>query len=185
MSHEPNLLSVAGFVQRHLETRRLGKYPRLMRRPKMERPLCLAMACGAVIKRGGWVPHYNLATDEIWLPPARWYRALIVLRTPARFANDALHELVHWASAPKRLNRLHAKEWGDRDYAKAELEAELGAAILAKELQVSRTLLLPHARYLDSWLRDVGNGELELAAALSAANRASGYLLSLAKDELV
>jgi antirestriction protein ArdC len=185
MADETNLVTVAGFLQRHLETRRFGKYPRLLLRPKMDRALLLAMACGAEVKRGGWVPHYNIKTDEIILPPARWYRTWLMFKSPARFAADCCHELIHWASGPKRLNRLHAKEWGDAAYCRAELEAELGAVILCRELQVTNLTILPHARYLDHFVRGVGQPELELSAALVAANRASGYLLQLARDELV
>jgi antirestriction protein ArdC len=184
MASDPSLVTVAGVLQRHLETRVLGTYPRLMLRPKMQRPLLLAEACGAVVRRGGFIPLYNKQTDEIHLPPPRWYRAALVLKTPARFSNDALHELVHWASGPKRLNRLHAKEFGDREYCRAELEAELGAVILSREIQVTRLTILPHARYLDHFVRGVGQPEIELASALAAACRATVYILQLARKEL-
>ena len=184
MSQAQNVVSVAGFLNRHLENCQLGKYPNLVARPKMERPLLLALACNAVVKRGGWVPHYNIDTDEIVLPPPKWYRAFLQFKSPARFAADCCHELIHWASGPKRLNRLHFKEWGDPQYARCELEAEMGAVILCRELQVTHLTILPHARYLDHWLRGLAHPELELSAAFAAANRASGYLLQVAKNKV-
>ena len=47
------------------------------------------------------------------------------------------HELTHWTSAPKRLNRELGKRFGDHQYAAEELVAELGSAFLCAELGIS------------------------------------------------
>ena len=119
------------------------------------------------------------------MPKPSWYRSWLGFKSPRRFANDMLHELVHWSGGARRLSRPLPREQFDPIYNREELIAELGAAILARDLGVARATMLPHARYLDGFLKTLINPEVELSAALTAANRSVGFLCSLARAELV
>ena len=178
-------VSVLSFLDRHLKNRKVGNYPRLMMRKKWMRPLLLAQACQAEVILEGRQPFYSIDHDVVVVPPPSFYRSFLVFKSPSRFAVDVLHELVHWTGAPSRLNRNRHQERGDTIYCQEELRAELGAAILATEIGVARTLRLPHARYLEGWLSVLPSPEAELSAALTGANRAVGYILALAKKEMV
>jgi antirestriction protein ArdC len=57
-----------------------------------------------------------------------------------------LHELGHWTKHGRRLNRRFGQKCGDEAYAVEELVAELSAAFLCADLEV--TGQLQHAEYL-------------------------------------
>jgi len=55
-------------------------------------------------------------------------------------------------SATSRCNRELGKRFGDQAYAMEELVAELGAAFLCADLQITDEPRADHAQYLASWL---------------------------------
>ena len=63
-----------------------------------------------------------------------------------------VHELTHWSGAKHRLNREFGKRFGDQAYAAGELVAEIGAAFLCAELQITQETRADHAQYLAQWL---------------------------------
>lgn len=63
-----------------------------------------------------------------------------------------VHELTHWSGAKHRLNREFGKRFGDQAYAAEDLVAEIGAAFLCAELQITQKTWADHAQYLAQWL---------------------------------
>ena len=49
-----------------------------------------------------------------------------------------VHELTDWTGAKHRLDREFGKRFGDQAYAAEELVAEVGAAFLCAELQITQ-----------------------------------------------
>ena len=82
------------------------------------------------------------------------------------------------------MNRTYGERFGDHAYAFEELVAELAAALLMFDLNIAQRPLLPHARYLQSFLNTLPNARVELDTALARAQQASGFLLAVARQNL-
>src|SRR5213593_4901856 len=92
---------------------------------------------------------YDRLSDSIHLPPSAAFK------TPGEYFGTALHELAHWTGARERLNRETLTEsyrFGDLNYAKEELRAELASVFLMAERGIPHN---PdsHTAYLGSWLQ--------------------------------
>jgi antirestriction protein ArdC len=68
------------------------------------------------------------------------------------YYSTLVHELTHWSGASRRLGRDFGKRFGDDAYAAEELVAEIGAAFLCAELQITQETRADHAQYLARWL---------------------------------
>ncbi len=118
---------------------------------------------------------YSRLSDSIHLP----------LRPAFKSAGDyygtALHELAHWTGHPQRLNRETLNEnyrFGDPNYAKEELRAELASVFLMTERGIPHN---PdgHASYVASWLEALRQDKHEIFRAARDAHRATDLLLGL------
>jgi antirestriction protein ArdC len=64
----------------------------------------------------------------------------------------------HWTRHPSRLERdFGRKGWGDEGYAMEELVAELGAAFLSADLDLTPEPREDHVAYIGSWLKVLKN----------------------------
>jgi antirestriction protein ArdC len=126
---------------------------------------------GAVIRHRGDTPCYIPACDEIRLPAPGAFRSV-----RAYYASLA-HELIHYAGAPSRLNRdLGRERRGDAGYAREELVAELGAALLCADLGLTPEIRADHAPYIGHWLKLLGDDPRALFTAAAHAERAVAWL---------
>ena len=64
-----------------------------------------------------------------------------------------LHEMVHSTGAEDYLNRLKPSLFGSPDYAREELVAELGSAILSKRYGLCKHIKEDSIPYVQSWLK--------------------------------
>jgi antirestriction protein ArdC len=87
-----------------------------------------------------------------------------------------LHELTHWSGAKHRLNREFGKRFGDKAYAAEELVAEIGAAFLCAELQITQEIRPDHAQYLAQWLELLKSDSRAIFTAAAKASEAAAYL---------
>ena len=105
-------------------------------------------ATGADIRHGGNQAYYAVGDDRVQLPPFESFRD-----AESYYATMA-HEVAHWTRHPKRLDRSFGrKSWGDAGYAQEELVAELGAAFLCADLEITPEVRDDHVAYIESWLR--------------------------------
>jgi antirestriction protein ArdC len=124
---------------------------------------------------------YNRSSDSIHLPPKEAFK------DAAGYYGTALHELAHWTGHPSRLDRptLNASyKFGDTNYAKEELRAELASVFLAAERGI------PHdpeqqAAYVGSWIKTLQQDKNEIFRAAHDASAATDYLLALERDRSV
>jgi len=124
---------------------------------------------------------YNRASDSIHLPPKEAFK------DAAGYYGTALHELAHWTGHPSRLDRptLNASyRFGDTNYAKEELRAELASVFLAAERGI------PHdpeqdAAYVGSWIKTLRQDKNEIFRAAHDASAATDYLLTLERDRSI
>lgn len=118
---------------------------------------------------------YNRRTDSIHLPPREAFK------TATDFYGTALHEVFHWSGTPDRLNRETLNEsyrFGDPNYAKEELRAELASVFLMAERGIPHNPER-HAAYLNSWLEALRNDKHEIFRAARDAHKATDFLLQL------
>jgi len=157
----------------------LGKSePRLDPLPRIESADAFFAATGAEIRHGGTQAYYTLTEDRVQMPPFETFRD-----AESYYATLA-HEVTHWTRHPSRLARdFGRKRWGDEGYAMEELVAELGAAFLCADLDLTLEPRPDHASYIDSWLRVLKSDKRAVFSAAAHAQRAADYLGSLQQEK--
>jgi antirestriction protein ArdC len=136
------------------------------------------IAAGPVVMALG-SPSYASVRDLVRMP------AFSDFETAEGYYATLWHELTHW-TAPRVSRECSFKRWGDAQYAAEELVAELGAAFLCRDLGIVDDAAAPrqdHAQYLASWLGALKADPSRLWTAASAAEKAVGYLHSLAAGD--
>ena len=133
---------------------------------------------GADIRHGGNRAYYAVHPDYVKMPHFEVFRD-----TESYYATLA-HEITHWTRHPSRLDRdLGRKKWGDEGYAREELVAELGAAFLSADLEITLTARDDHASYIASWLEVLKNDKRAIFQAAAYAQRAVDFLHGLKEPE--
>ena len=131
-------------------------------------------ATGADIRHGGNQAYYAVGPDYVQMPPFETFRD-----AESYYATLA-HECTHWTRHPARLERdFGRKRWGDEGYAMEELVAELGAAFLSADLDLTPEPREDHAAYIGSWLKVLKGDKRAIFTAASHAQRAADYLAGL------
>jgi antirestriction protein ArdC len=145
----------------------------------IERAEAFVAATAAQIDHGGTRAFYRPSTDSIQLPPREAFIGSPT-RSPAEsYYSTLCHELVHWSSAESRCNRQLGKRFGDHAYAMEELVAELGAAFLCADLQITDDPRADHAQYLAHWLSIMKEDKKAIFTAASKASEAAAFLTGL------
>lgn len=116
---------------------------------------------------GGPAAAYSPEADRVYLPEREAFSS------PAAFYTTAFHELTHAAGHEKRCGGLEPATFGSDPYAREELIAELGAAMLAGVAGIVDETLEASAAYLENWKRRLeDNPRLIIQAAANAQRRA-------------
>ena len=116
---------------------------------------------------------YSPAEDKIVLPH------LWQFENPEAYYSTAFHEMVHSTGAANRLNRLKSGSFGDEEYSKEELVAEIGAAILCNHAGISNTRTDTNsAAYLQGWLKALKSDKRLIVQAAGAAEKAVKLILN-------
>ena len=132
-----------------------------------------AEVLGANIKHGGNSACYIPSQDEIHMPE------YAIFKTPEGYNGTLFHEVIHWTGAKARLDRLKAGAFGSENYAREELVAEIGAAMLCAALG-HPYVVEHHASYVKSWLRAIKDDPKAVRKAAQDAAKAMQYVLDLA-----
>jgi antirestriction protein ArdC len=136
-------------------------------------------ATGANVVHGGSRACYVPSTDNIHMPCIDFFRD-----AESYYATLA-HETTHWTRHKSRLDRdFGRKRFGDEGYAFEELVAELGAAFLAADLELTPEVRDDHAAYIASWIKVLKNDKRAIFTAASHAQRAADFLHGLQKPSL-
>src|SRR5579883_2578640 len=124
---------------------------------------------------------YNRNVDAIHLPQKSAFSKA------ADYYGTALHELGHWTGHTSRLNREtlnSSKNFGDENYAREELRAELASIFLAAERGIPHDPA-NHAAYVGSWIKALQDDKNEIFRAAKDAHRATDFLLALEMEKSV
>ena len=140
-------------------------------------PACEAFfdAIGADVSVGGDRACYVPGSDRIHMPPLERFESA------EKFYACLGHEHVHRTKAKDRLDRsFGVSAFGNEAYAKEELVAELGAALLGQRLGFTADHLEDHAAYLGSWLAILRGDKRFLFRAGAHAQRAVDWMVDAA-----
>jgi antirestriction protein ArdC len=119
--------------------------------------------------------YYSQTLDYVNLPARHCFDK------PEEFYSTLYHELTHSTGHASRLNRetfTQAVKFGDTNYSKEELVAEMGAAFLAGLTGIDLVTIPNSAAYLNSWIKRLkGEPKLVISAA-AQAQKAVDYILN-------
>ena len=127
-----------------------------------------------VVKRGG------LSAESFYVP------ALDTIRLPKieqfisadEYYSTAFHESVHSTGAANRLNRKVSNKFGNDDYSKEELVAEIGAAYLCNISGIATDRSNKNSSaYIQGWVNVLQNDNKFIISAAAQAEKAVKYIL--------
>jgi antirestriction protein ArdC len=128
-------------------------------------------ALGATIRHGGNRAFYGIAADAIQMPPFESFQD-----ADSYYATLA-HECTHWTGNKCRLDRdFGGHRFGSQAYAVEELVAELGAAFLCADLELTLEPREDHASYIATWLKVLLADNRAVFTAAAHAQRAAEFI---------
>lgn len=163
-----------------------------------EGPISPLPACQALVEampappriiHSGYEASYTCSQDLVRMPPRSLFDS------PAHYYSTLFHELIHSTGHPSRLDRDMSGAFGSAPYAREELVAELGAAMLCgvaggiEPVKVETivdgepTLLESTASYLSYWIKTLNDEPQAFMRAAGRAQRAADFVLRRSFDE--
>ena len=120
---------------------------------------------------GGDRAYYSPSADNIGMPKPKQFQ------TVDGYLATLSHECIHSTKKESRLDRSFGfSMFGNDAYAREELVAELGSAILTRKLNVG-SKIEHHSSYLKSWLKGIKEDTSYLFKSLAYANKAANFIL--------
>jgi antirestriction protein ArdC len=145
--------------------------PRLDPIQRIEHAERFFAATGATVRHGGNQAFYAPVLDYVQMPHFEAFR------DAESYYAILAHELTHWTRHPSRLAReFGQKRFKDAGYAMEELVAELGAAFLSADLDLTPEPRPDHAAYIAEYLTVLKNDRRAIFTAASYAQRAADFL---------
>jgi antirestriction protein ArdC len=121
--------------------------------------------------------YYSPSSDKICMPPKTDFVS------EEYYYSVLFHEMVHSTGHSSRLDRKSIAELSNgTSYGMEELVAEIGAAFLCGEAEISRTIETS-ASYIQHWLSVLRGDPSIIVKAASAAQRAADYILGVKKTK--
>ena len=124
----------------------------------------------APVEHGGDRAYYVPALDYISLPHEDMFKR------KSWYAQTLAHEIIHATGHEKRLNRLDKAGFGSEKYAKEELVAEFGAAMLCGMLDIPADME-QSAAYLKGWAKKCKDEPTLLVSAANMAEKAADFIM--------
>ena len=138
-------------------------------------------AVDKMIEDNGWVcpielqhqdrAYYSILNDKIVMPE----KAQFV--DGESFVSVLFHEMTHSTGSESRLNRIKPSAFGSEEYAREELVAELGSALVSQRYGISKNVKDESAAYLKSWLNSLKESPDFIKTTLLDVKRASGMII--------
>lgn len=116
---------------------------------------------------------YSPARDRIEMPKLGQFK------DQESFYSTFFHEIIHSTGHTSRLDRDLTGGFGSQKYAKEELIAELGAAMVLASLGLAQRPRLDHAQYIKSWLQALKDDSKFVVQAAGKAQKAADYALQI------
>jgi antirestriction protein ArdC len=133
---------------------------------------------GVEVIHGGDRACYSPLEDRIYMPNIERFK------DSDAYGAVILHEAAHATMRDDRCPRkFRPSVYGVANYAREELIAELGAAFLCADLQISLTPRPDHAEYIAGWLEVLRIDKRAIFQAAATAQRAVDFLNALQDAE--
>ena len=138
---------------------------------------------GPSLSFGGGRAFYSPSRDAVQMPE------MGAFHSPEEYYSTLFHELTHSTGHASRLERDGVTEghrFGDADYSKEELIAEMGAAFLCAETGINPDVTLANsASYIANWLKALKDDPKMIVQAASKAQKAAEFVVAAgtAEDE--
>lgn len=128
-----------------------------------------------LISHGGNDAFYSPFRDMVQMPEMKDFES-------SEFYYAVLfHELIHSTGHKSRLNRFAEQEspahFGNPEYSKEELVAELGAAFLCAQTGLINQTIQSSAAYIKGWLKALKNDKSLILSAATKAGKAANFII--------
>ncbi len=119
--------------------------------------------------------YYAPDTDSITIPNRYKFK-----NNRAEFYSTVFHEMAHSTGHQSRLDRLTATaHFGNEEYSKEELVAEISAAAILATLSIETESTLNNSTaYLQSWIKALQNDKRLFVIASTQADKAVNYIFN-------
>ena len=118
--------------------------------------------------------YYRPSADLVHMPNKEKFTGI------EEYYSTLFHELTHSTSHETRLNRkdnTRIAAFGDADYSKEELVAEMGAAYLCGMSDIETAIIENTVAYIQNWLKALRNDKKLVVHAAGQAQKAADYIL--------
>jgi len=141
-------------------------------------------ACASIVNGWATKPNIQHGGDR-----ASYHKLQDCIRMPMMtdfdhgeaYYSTLFHELTHSTGHPSRLNRstlMDAESFGDENYSREELIAEMGAAFLCGITGIENKTINNSSSYLQSWLQVLRSDSRLVLVAAGQAQKAVDLILS-------
>ena len=114
---------------------------------------------------------YSISRNQITIPEKSQFK------DGESWYGTAFHEMVHSTGAENQLNRLKPQSgFGSDEYAREELVAELGSALVCQKYGMTKNLKEDSAAYLKSWLGSLKESPSFIKTTLMDVKKATSIL---------
>ena len=115
--------------------------------------------------------YYSISKDHIVVPEKTQFK------DGEAWVNTLTHEQIHSLGAESRLGRIKPAAFGSREYAREELVAELGSALVCQWYGINKHLKDDSATYLKSWLNSLHESPQFLKTVMLDVKKASSLVI--------
>src|SRR5206468_8569946 len=129
---------------------------------------------GPALRHGEARAYYQPLPDVVNMPERRLFPKA------EHYYSVLFHELTHSTGHGSRLDRATLRDllaFGDTNYSKEELCAEMGAAYLCGVAGIANETVDNSAAYIAGWLSTLRNDPRLVIAAAAQAQKAADYIL--------
>ncbi|WP_181308846.1 ArdC family protein [Rufibacter sp. XAAS-G3-1] len=129
------------------------------------------------IQHGGSEAYYAPFNDKVQMP------AIGHFVNPQSYHSVLFHELIHSTGHEVRLNRFTPEDktsrFGDTNYSKEELVAEMGASFLNAHTGIKDAVIENSVAYLKGWASKLKDDKTMIIYASTKAFKAASFILNL------
>lgn len=114
--------------------------------------------------------YYSITKNEIIVPEKRQFK------DGEAFYGTLFHEMTHSTGAKGVLDRLEPTAFGSKEYAREELVAELGSALVSQRYGMTKHIKEDSCAYLKSWLDSLKESPQFIKTTLMDVKKASSLI---------
>ena len=114
--------------------------------------------------------YYSMSKNEIVVPEKGQFK------DGEAFYGTLFHEMTHSTGAEGVLNRLKPTSFGSKEYAREELVAELGSALVSQRYGMTKHIKEDSCAYLKSWLDELKESPQFIKTTLLDVKRATSLI---------